>query len=89
MDADQDVLQQVRAHGSLCGGEVREARADGVKALMLAVFEESMRSDGASQRRWREEARAWVASTARAAFSFTVVCEIIGIDCRGARRVGP
>jgi hypothetical protein len=53
---------------------------------MLAVLEESMRSTWGSQRRLREAARAWVASTARSAFSFTVVCEIIGIAPAAVRR---
>ncbi len=85
MDAD-DLLQQIRSGGSLCGGESRDTSPSGIRALMLAVLEESMRSYWGNDRRLREEARAWVANNTRAPFSFTVVCEVIGVEPAAVRR---
>src|SRR5690554_5986581 len=59
----------------------------GVRALMLAVLEEAIQSFLGLDRRAREEAERWIATPlARSPFSFTVVCETLGLEPGAARR---
>ena len=64
------------AESSGAGGQL-----SGTKALMLAVLEEGIRSylgDSAAQ---ASEAELWIQSPqGRSPFSFSVVCEILGLD---------
>jgi hypothetical protein len=59
----------------------------GVRALMLAVLEEAIHCFLSNDRRAREEAERWIISDRRRSpFSFTVVCETLGLDPDSARR---
>jgi hypothetical protein len=59
----------------------------GVRALMLAVLEEAIQSFLSVDIRAREEAERWIANPlARSPFSFTVVCETLGLEPAAARR---
>ncbi len=68
----------------------------GVRGLMLAVLEEAIQSFLSHDRRVRDEAERWketveiggklYSKRARSPFSFTVVCETLGIEPGAARR---
>ena len=76
MDVD-DLLHLV----SLGGGEPRRSEYTGTKALMLAVLENGIASYLGPAGRSHDEAEAWVkAAPGRSPFSFTVVCEILGLE---------
>ncbi len=74
----------------VAGGESRSAEYTGTKALMLAVLENGFRSYFSPKVRIRAEAERWVKSPlGRSPFSFTVVCETLGLEpdaVRGALR---
>lgn len=62
-------------------------RPDGVKALMLAVLEDGIRSLLSEVPQIRAEAEYWVTSNQRRSpFSFAIVCECLGLDAEAARR---
>jgi hypothetical protein len=66
---------------SLGGGESRSAQYTGTKALMLAILEDGIRSYLSPVGRVRTEAEYWVkTSRQRSPFSFTVVCETLGLE---------
>ena len=63
------------------GGEPRGAEYTGTKALMLAVLENGLRSYFSPTVRIRAEAERWVTTPpGRSPFSFTVVCETLGLE---------
>jgi hypothetical protein len=65
----------------VAGGEPRSAEYTGTKALMLAVLENGLRSYFSPKVRIRAEAERWVkTSQGRSPFSFTVVCETLGLE---------
>jgi hypothetical protein len=71
---------------SLGGGEPRTAQYTGTKALMLAILEDGVRSYLSPVARIRNEAEYWVTSTRqRSPFSFTVVCETLGLEPEAVR----
>jgi hypothetical protein len=71
---------------SLGGGEPRNAQYTGTKALMLAILEDGIRSYLSPVGRVRCEAEYWVTSTRqRSPFSFTVVCETLGLEPEAVR----
>jgi hypothetical protein len=80
MDAEEDIIRQLVGLGSLGGGEPRATEYIGTKALMLAVLEEGIRNYCGPPGRVRLEAEAWVRSNRRSAFSFTVICEMLGFE---------
>ncbi len=85
---DVDDLQVLRAHMAhhrylvaFGGGEPRRSEYTGIKGLMLAVLEDGMASYLGRAGHRRNEAEAWVmAAPGRAPFSFTVVCETLGLE---------
>ena len=89
MDGDDDLLRQLIALGSLGGGEPRSTSYVGTKALMLAVLEEGIRNYCGPPGRVRTEAEEWVRSNRRSAFSFTVICEMLGFEPDAVRGALP
>jgi len=79
-DAIEFELHAIRL-APLAGGEPRTAEYTGTKALMLAVLENGFRSYFSPKVRIRAEAERWVRSPqGRSPFSFTVVCETLGLE---------
>ena len=89
MEGDDDLLRQLSQLGSLGGGELRASEYVGTKALMLAVLEEGIRNYCGPLGRVRTEAEAWVRSNRRSAFSFTLICETLGLEPDAVRRALP
>ena len=89
MDSEDDLLRQLGTLGSLGGGEPRRSEYVGTKALMLAVLEEGIRNYCGPPGRVRMEAEAWVKSNRRSAFSFTVICEMLGFEPDAVRSALP
>jgi hypothetical protein len=89
---EPDDLLQLIALGPLAGGEPRMGEYTGTKALMLAVLDNGIRSYLGPAGRIRTEAEYWVnGGDRRSPFSFTVVCETLGLEpdaVRGALRRG-
>lgn len=80
-------LTALRTLTPVCGGEARAGQPTGVKALMLAVLEDGIRSTLSQVPQIRAEAEYWVMSTQRRSpFSFAIVCESLGLDPSAARR---
>jgi hypothetical protein len=72
--------------GTLSGGESRGTEYTGTKALMLAVLEDGIRSYLSPVGRIRSEAEYWVtAKKQRSPFSFTVVCDTLGLEAEAVR----
>lgn len=68
------------------GGEARSGPHSGTKALMLAVMEDAIRAFLGGDRRAREEAESWIFGPhPRTVFSFTVVCETLGLEPKAVR----
>ena len=79
-DAIEFELHAIR-FAPVAGGEPRTAEYTGTKALMLAVLENGFRSYFSPKIRIRAEAERWVRSPqGRSPFSFTVVCETLGLE---------
>jgi hypothetical protein len=79
-------LPNLLALTPLCGGEARVGQPTGVKALMLAVLEDGIRSFMSPISQIRMEAEFWIMSPRRRSpFSFNVVCETLGLDPQAAR----
>jgi len=89
MEGDDDILRQLFSVGSLAGGDPPRIEYVGTKALMLAVLEEGIRNYCGQQGRVRLEAEAWVRSNRRSAFSFTVICEMLGFEPEAVRGALP
>jgi len=65
----------------LGGGEPRSGEYTGTKALMMAVLENGFRSYFSPKVRIRAEAERWIKNVqGRSPFSFTVVCETLGLE---------
>lgn len=72
--------------GTLSGGESRGTEYTGTKALMLAVLEDGIRSYLSPIGRIRSEAEYWItAKKQRSPFSFTVVCDTLGLEADAVR----
>lgn len=68
------------------GGEARGIPAYGVRALMLAMLEDAVRAYLGSEQRGRVEAAEWLHSgRSRWVFSFTTVCETLGLEPAAVR----
>jgi DNA-binding transcriptional ArsR family regulator len=81
-DFDVDILRLA----SVGGGEPRSSQYTGTKALMLAILEDGIRSYLSSVSRIRSEAEYWIDSgRQRSPFSFTVVCETLGLEPEAVR----
>jgi hypothetical protein len=71
---------------SLGGGESSRGPYTGIKALMLAVLDNGITCYMSNIARTRTEAEHWVNSTrTRSVFSFTVVCEMLGLEPNAVR----
>ena len=71
----------------LRGGEPVHQPYTGLKALLIAVLEDGIRSYLSPIRRVRLEAESWIGdSRRRSPFSFVVVCEALGLDSTAARQ---
>jgi hypothetical protein len=69
------------------GGEPRSGQLTGTKALMLAVFEDGIRSYLSGSRIIAQDAEYWIYTHRRQSpFSFVVVCEILGLDPDAVRK---
>ncbi len=88
MDSD-DLVARILSGGSLGGGEPHIGHYTGTKALMLAVLVEGIRDYCSRPGRLREEAEQWVRSKHRSAFSFSVICEVLGLEPNAVRRALP
>ena len=81
-----DVGFGVDAWVGVGGGEARSEQYSGTKALMLAVMEDAIRAFLSNERRAREEAESWIFGPhPRSVFSFTVVCETLGLEPKAVR----
>jgi hypothetical protein len=79
-------LPNLLAMTPLCGGEARGGQPTGIKALMLAVLEDGIRSFLSPVPQVRMEAEFWILSPRRRSpFAFNVVCETLGLDPTAAR----
>ena len=68
------------------GGEPRSTHYTGTKALMMAILEDAIRNYLGRGGRLRTEAEYWVTiGSRRSPFSFTVVCETLGLEPDAAR----
>jgi len=66
---------------ALGGGESSRGPYTGIKALMLAVLDNGITCYMSNITRLRSEAEHWVNSKrTRSPFSFTVVCEMLGLE---------
>ena len=66
---------------SLGGGEPRTSQHTGIKALMVAMLDDAIQCYVSPTGRIHAEAESWITSSnRRRAFSFCVVCEILGLD---------
>lgn len=72
--------------GFLGGGEPRSNAISGIKALLLAVLEDGIRSYLSPVKEVRAEAEYWVSSSrARSPFCFVVICETLGLEPTAVR----
>jgi hypothetical protein len=79
-DQDDEDLAAARRQ-TVPGGEPRTGQLTGTKALMLAVFEDGIRSYLGTAKLAARDAEYWIFSPRRhSPFSFAVVCEILGLD---------
>ena len=79
-------LPNLLALTPVCGGEARVGQPTGIKALMLAVLEDGIRSLLSPMAQIRMEAEFWITSPRRQSpFAFNVVCETLGLDPNAAR----
>jgi hypothetical protein len=70
----------------VCGGEARRSPDLGTKGLMLAVLEEGIRDYLSAREGVRARAEAWVRGAGPpSVFSFTVVCETLGLEPTSVR----
>jgi hypothetical protein len=85
-DMDDDDLDLFRLQ-PVTGGEPRSGQLTGTKALMLAVLEDGIRSYLGGSKLVAQEAEFWIYSHRRhSPFSFSVVCEMLGLDPEAVRK---
>jgi len=84
MDAAEEVC--LRDLVGLGGGEPRCTEYTGTQALMLAVLELGIRDYCAATGYEGTDADRWVRSNRRGPFSFTVICESLGLDPSAVRQ---
>lgn len=77
-----DVIEELRRSGSpIVARENRSGEYTGTKALMLAVLEDAIRCVLGARSAARTEAEGWFESSRTTwPFSFTVVCQTLGLD---------
>jgi hypothetical protein len=72
--------------GSLGGGEPGRSEHSGPKALLMAVLEDGIHDYCHATGRPRLEAKEWVESNRRDAFSFIAICETLGLEPAAVRQ---
>jgi hypothetical protein len=81
---EESSLQQLQP---VTGGESRTGQLTGTKALMLAVLEDGIRSYLGGSRTIALEAEYWIFTHRRhSPFSFSIVCEMLGLDPDAVRK---
>src|SRR5947209_4610989 len=75
--------------GSLGGGDPRQSEFTRPKALMVAVFEDGIRSYCGPAGWCRTQAEVWVSSNRRFSFSFLVICDTLGLEPDAVRKALP
>jgi hypothetical protein len=81
------VLDEVRAHGRIGGGDRANSTSAGIKGLKLAVLEDGIRSFLSSNRMRRDEAEAWMTMRVHNwPFSFVNVCHTLGLEPTAVRQ---
>ena len=83
MDAVDDIVRHVIGLG---GGEPRCTEYTGTNALRMAVLEGGIRDYYGAAGLRCTEAKDWVRSNRRGAFSFTVLCETLGFEPTAVRQ---
>lgn len=87
LDANTSLRGEIDGVSLGWGTPSANACSTGVRALMLAVLEEAIQSFLSVEGRAQEEAARWITNPlARSPFSFTVVCETLGLEPGAARR---
>lgn len=77
---------ELENHLSLTARMSRAHDHAGVKALMLAVFEEGIRTYCEASGRPQAEAENWIwGRSRRSPFSFDVICEVLGLEPSAVR----
>ncbi len=85
-DLEEGLLAQMLAAGTITvGGESHGAELTGTRALMYAVLEGALQDYRSGRPHLQAQAEAWIGSARRLAFSFTVVCETLGLDPSAVR----
>ncbi len=85
MEDNGDFLRQVLSNSSVSDGDSGNGPHEGVKALMLAVLEEALRTYFGPSGHERRQAEDWVRSRSNSTFSFVTVCETLGLDPNATR----
>lgn len=86
LDTSDDDINVMRLQ-PVTGGEPRTGQLTGTKALMLAVLEDGIRTFLGRSRLLASEAEFWIYSHHRQSpFSFSVVCEMLGLDPDAVRK---
>lgn len=68
------------------GGESRQPTPSGIKALMLAVFEDGIRAFSSPIAHHRNQAEVWVfGRRTRSPFDFEILCDLLGLDAGAVR----
>jgi hypothetical protein len=81
-EADQDVVSLI----GVGGGERRTTPYIGTKALMLAILEDGIRAYLSEGYAVRQEAELWIHGRRQGwAFSFSVICETLGLEPSSVR----
>jgi len=71
---------------SIGGGTANGQPLTGIRALMLAVLDNAISNYLGSAAPLREEAELWINShSRRSPFSFSIVCETLGLDSEAVR----
>lgn len=85
-DGEGQLFDELRRSGSLSGGEPTHSEYSGTKALMLAVLEDGIRCYLSPIASVQYEADHWMrARRQNWPFSFTSVCQVLGLDPSAVR----
>jgi hypothetical protein len=83
---EDDTSAEVRSLMGVGGGEARHLPYLGIRALMLAVLDDAVRSYLGPPTRERLEAESWISNRhGRHVFSFPTVCETLGLEPSAVR----
>jgi hypothetical protein len=86
-DDSESILFHELLRSPIGGGNPITSEHTGTKALMLAVLEDALRAFLDQDKRVSEESERWMASRRDTwVFSFTTVCQTLGLDPDAVRR---